>query len=102
MAENTDYDIEYRLADRPIWVAAHGRGLYDAAGNLVRVHGVVHDVTERKRAEEELREADRKKDEFLAPAGPRAAEPAGPDPQRPAGDAPVGATASVRGAGPGR
>ncbi|QEL16666.1 PAS domain S-box protein [Limnoglobus roseus] len=53
VAERTDYDIEYRLADRPAWVAAHGRGLYDAAGRLVRVHGVVQDITERKRAEDE-------------------------------------------------
>ncbi|VTR97915.1 diguanylate cyclase : Sensory box protein OS=Janthinobacterium agaricidamnosum NBRC 102515 = DSM 9628 GN=GJA_4246 PE=4 SV=1: PAS_3: PAS_3: PAS_3: PAS_3: PAS_8: HisKA: HATPase_c: Response_reg [Gemmata massiliana] len=53
VAEKADYDIEYRLADRPVWVAAHGRGLYDATGNLVRVHGVVQDITERKRAEEE-------------------------------------------------
>ncbi|WP_435018897.1 hybrid sensor histidine kinase/response regulator [Tundrisphaera sp. TA3] len=66
VAEKTDYNIEYRLADRPVWVAARGRGLYDAAGNLVRMHGVVQDVTERKRAEEELRESDRKKDEFIA------------------------------------
>ena len=32
----------------------------------------------------EVREADRRKDEFLAHAGPRTAQPAGPDPQRPA------------------
>ncbi len=56
VAERTDYDIEYQLADRPVWVTAHGRGEYDAAGALVRVHGVVRDVTERRRAEDELRD----------------------------------------------
>lgn len=66
MAEKRDYSIEYRLAHRPMWVAAHGRGVYDAAGNLVRMHGVVQDVSERKRAELELRDADRKKDDFIA------------------------------------
>jgi PAS domain S-box-containing protein len=66
VAEKTAYDIEYRLADRPVWISAHGRGVYDAAGNLVRVYGVVQDVTERKRTELELREQDRKKDDFIA------------------------------------
>lgn len=56
VAERADYDIEYRLAARPVWVSAHGRGEYDAAGNLLRVHGVVQDVTERRRAEDELRD----------------------------------------------
>lgn len=66
VAERTDYAIEYRLAHRPVWVAAHGRGVYDSVGNLVRMHGVVQDITERKRAELELRDADRKKDDFIA------------------------------------
>ncbi len=46
---------------------------YDAAGSAARVMGVTQDVTERKRAEEELRranaqleESDRRKSEFLA------------------------------------
>lgn len=66
VAERTDYAIEYRLADRPVWVAARGRGVYDAAGKLIRMHGVVQDVTERKLTELELRDADRKKDDFIA------------------------------------
>jgi PAS domain S-box-containing protein len=37
----------------------------DAAGHLVAVLSLVLDVTERKRVEQELREADRAKDEFL-------------------------------------
>ena len=38
----------------------------DAAGAPVRVIGTCQDITERKRAEQELRDADRRKDEFLA------------------------------------
>jgi two-component system CheB/CheR fusion protein len=38
----------------------------DAAGNPVRMIGTCQDVTERKIAEEELLQADRRKDEFLA------------------------------------
>ena len=38
----------------------------DAAGKLTGMMGTCQDVTERKRAERELREADRRKDEFLA------------------------------------
>ena len=38
----------------------------DAAGNLIRMRGTCQDITERTRAEQELREADRRKDEFLA------------------------------------
>ena len=46
------------------------------------VVGITRDVTERKRAEESLRETDRQKDEFLAQPGARAAQSAGADPQR--------------------
>src|SRR5581483_5285457 len=38
----------------------------DAAGRIVGASKVARDVTDRKRAEEALREADRRKDEFLA------------------------------------
>jgi two-component system CheB/CheR fusion protein len=38
----------------------------DAAGRPIRVIGTCQDITERKRAEQELRDADRRKDEFLA------------------------------------
>jgi signal transduction histidine kinase/CheY-like chemotaxis protein len=38
----------------------------DSRGELVRMLGINIDVTERKRMEDALREADRKKDEFLA------------------------------------
>jgi PAS domain S-box-containing protein len=47
-------------------VASWGRVYFDAGGQATRVVGVTLDVTDRKRAENTLREADRRKDEFLA------------------------------------
>jgi PAS domain S-box-containing protein len=64
------YDIEYRTVGKEDglirWVAAKGRGIFDANGRCVRVLGTAIDITARKRAEEALSEADRRKDEFLA------------------------------------
>jgi PAS domain S-box-containing protein len=69
--------IELRFAFTDLESAEHdrlGRLHYFAnsmvpvieAGQLVRVWGMQRDVTERKRAEDALRESDRRKDEFLA------------------------------------
>ena len=58
--EHKEYDIEYRTIwpdGSQHWIAARGQGYYDAAGKAVRMEGVVMDVTERKRAEEALRES---------------------------------------------
>jgi PAS domain S-box-containing protein len=63
------YEAEYRIAlpDGTIRsVLARGRIERDASGRVVRVPGVLLDVTDRKRAEDELRAADRRKDEILA------------------------------------
>jgi PAS domain S-box-containing protein len=49
-----------------IWVSAFGRYYYDDNGTPVRFTGMNVDITERKGAQEELRAADRRKDEFLA------------------------------------
>jgi PAS domain S-box-containing protein len=49
-----------------LWLDVQGKVLCDASGNPSSIRGVSVDVTERKRAEESLREADRRKDEFLA------------------------------------
>jgi PAS domain S-box-containing protein len=65
----TMLDTEFRIV-RPDgetrWIASKGKVFYAADGEPLRMLGVSLDVTERKQAEEELRDADRKKDEFLA------------------------------------
>lgn len=49
------YDVEYRTVGKEDgvirWVAAKGRGVFDAGGRCVRVIGVAVDITDRKRAE---------------------------------------------------
>lgn len=55
LSDKTDYSIEYRIT-RPngekAWVAAQGRGVYNAAGQVVGMIGVVRDITDHKQAEE--------------------------------------------------
>jgi PAS domain S-box-containing protein len=54
------YDVDYRTIGRDDgvvrWVAAKGRGVFDAAGRCLRVTGTAIEITARKAAEEELRE----------------------------------------------
>ncbi|MFW9264782.1 PAS domain-containing protein [Nostoc sp. CALU 546] len=57
IATQTDYAVEYRVVwqDGSIhWVSAKGRGVYDATGQLLRMLGVLTDITERKLSEQEL------------------------------------------------
>jgi PAS domain S-box-containing protein len=52
------FTLEYRIlhsSGKIHWVSSKGQGWYDAAGELTRVLGVNIDITETKRAEEELR-----------------------------------------------
>jgi PAS domain S-box-containing protein len=64
------YTHEYRIvrADTGAvrWLRAWGRFLYDATGAPMRCVGVVFDDTDRKTAEIALRDADQRKDVFLA------------------------------------
>jgi len=70
------YRTEYQLTrgdGATITLEETARGFFDAQGRLARLVGVVADITGRKRAEallaaqaEQLRDADRRKDEFLA------------------------------------
>ena len=63
------YEKEYRLVrpDGTVRVIhAWNRFERDAAGRPVRLLGTCQDITERKALEHDLREADRRKDEFLA------------------------------------
>jgi PAS domain S-box-containing protein len=54
------YDVEYRTVGREDgivrWIAAKGRGVFDAAGCCLRVAGTAVEITNRKCAEEALRE----------------------------------------------
>jgi PAS domain S-box-containing protein len=62
-------DEEYRVV-RPDgsvrWVRDRAFPVRDAAGRVYRMAGIADDVTEKRRAQEALQEADRRKDEFLA------------------------------------
>jgi len=40
------------------WMLARGEALRDASGTIVTIHGVAMDITERKLAEEALRESE--------------------------------------------
>jgi signal transduction histidine kinase len=49
-----------------VWLEERGIGEFDDTGRLVRLQGLTMDVTSRREAEETLREADRRKDRFIA------------------------------------
>ena len=57
--EDSTYQTSYRVL-RPdgsvIWLEARGHALFDVKGRILRIIGMVVDVTERKRAERELSE----------------------------------------------
>lgn len=57
LRERSEYAVEMRvvLPDGKIrWVMSKGHGFYDAQEKPVRMHGIAFDITERKRAEEEI------------------------------------------------
>ncbi|RYE91023.1 MAG: PAS domain S-box protein, partial [Myxococcales bacterium] len=76
LATGDDYDTEYRVVwpDGQVrWLLVRGRAAHDGSGRAVRMAGITLDITERKslieelqRSQSELREQDRRKDEFLA------------------------------------
>lgn len=70
LAETGHYELTVRMidpADKELrWVDIRGRVLHDAHGMATSVRGVLLDVTDRKRAEEALRDEHKRKDEFLA------------------------------------
>ncbi len=76
LATGEDYEIEYRLRHRSgeyRWVLGRALAVRDEAGRITRWMGTCTDIHAHKtaqealeRSEEQLRQADRRKDEFLA------------------------------------
>ncbi|MEW6763304.1 MAG: ATP-binding protein [Pseudomonadota bacterium] len=65
----TPYELEHRvrrLDGSEAWTLSRAVPMFDAAGRVYEWVGAASDITERKAAEEKLREGDRRKDEFLA------------------------------------
>jgi PAS domain S-box-containing protein len=69
---------DYRKDGTRVWIDARVSRFTDAAGRPVGILGLAHDISDRKRAEEALREADRRKDEFLAMLGHELRNPLAP------------------------
>ena len=67
--EAAEYTVEKRYLRKDgsvIWAITSGNLVRDARGNPLRMTVVIYDITERKRMEDKLREADRNKDDFIA------------------------------------
>jgi PAS domain S-box-containing protein len=79
--EGAPYSHEYRIV-RPTgevrWLSANGRVIRDESGRAVRMLGATIDVTERRAAEEALRQASARKDDFLAMLAHELRNPLGP------------------------
>ena len=57
------FNVEYRImhgSGEIRWIASRGQGWYDEDGKLLRVLGINMDVTDRKRAEADVRESERR------------------------------------------
>lgn len=57
---------DVRKDQKVVWVSLAAKLIRGSDGRPLRTIGVLQDITERKRAEEELKQADRRKDEFIA------------------------------------
>src|SRR2546423_1502694 len=70
LRDDKEYNGEEIVIERDdgarLTVLPHASPFHDAAGKLLGAVNVLHDVTERKKMEEERRESDRRKSEFLA------------------------------------
>ncbi|CAN5919568.1 hypothetical protein BH11PSE8_BH11PSE8_28260 [soil metagenome] len=68
LAAHEPVALEFRAAapGAERWIALRGQAEYDDSGAVKRSFGIVMDISDRKRGERMLREADRRKDEFIA------------------------------------
>ena len=65
--DSGEYEKEYLHKDGSVFpVSLRAWPVVDAGGNVVGMRAFVRDISDRKRAEEVLRDADRRKSEFLA------------------------------------
>ena len=72
-------DIRFRHENgREVWMLMSARPLYDDNRAFVGAVDLFTDITERRRAEQELREVDRRKDDFLAVLGHELRAPLAP------------------------
>jgi PAS domain S-box-containing protein len=69
---------DWRKDGSRVWIDARVSRITDPAGRPIAILGLAHDLTERKRMEEQLRDADRRKDEFLAMLGHELRNPLAP------------------------
>ncbi|MBD0325043.1 MAG: PAS domain S-box protein, partial [Pyrinomonadaceae bacterium] len=63
LAEQKPFQLSYRIRtanDSERWVWEHGRGVFNQSGELLFIEGFITDITERKRADEALRESERR------------------------------------------
>lgn len=69
MAHGVPFDVEYRYL-RPdgevVWIHDRSMLLYDDSGHLRGAQGVMFDITGRRRAEDALRDSERRREEVLA------------------------------------
>ena len=66
--EHTPYNLEIRMRRKSgdyIWVQTKGQASWDENGKPIRMAGAISDINDRKRAEEALRENDRKYQEMF-------------------------------------
>src|SRR5215203_2399665 len=66
--DDAPFDLEFRIAlkdGKERWLYSRGGATRDPSGEALRVHGATIDVTERKRAEEALRQANERLTEVL-------------------------------------
>jgi PAS domain S-box-containing protein len=69
LEKRTTYRIEYRIIDKNNdikWVGERGQGVYNQAGELIRLDGMIFDVTLQKEARQELKRAIKLKSDFLS------------------------------------